>query len=85
MSSESDASVLRRSIDQPDCFAVLSDRHFAAVYRYLRRRVGDEQAAELVAETFRQASRSRRRLTGGESSVLPSGCWSTSAGSRESR
>jgi len=69
MSSESDASVLRRSIDQPDCFAVLFDRHFAHVYRYLRRRLGDELAAELAAETFLQAFRSRRRFAGGEASV----------------
>ena len=70
MSSESDASVLRRSIDQPDCFAVLFDRHFAEVYRYLRRRLGDELGAELAAETFLQAFRSRRRFAGGEASVL---------------
>ncbi len=70
MSSESDASVLTRSIDQPDCFALLFDRHFAEVYRYLRRRLGDELATELAAETFLQAFRSRRRFTGGEASVL---------------
>jgi DNA-directed RNA polymerase specialized sigma24 family protein len=70
MSSESDASVLRRSIDQTDCFALLFDRHFAEVYRYLRRRLGDELAAELAAETFLQAFRSRRRFTDGEGEVL---------------
>jgi RNA polymerase sigma-70 factor, ECF subfamily len=69
MGSESDASVLRRSIDQPDCFAVLFDRHFGEVYRYLRRRLGDELAAELTAETFLQAFRSRRRFVDGEASV----------------
>jgi len=70
MSSEPDASVLRRSIDRPECFAVLFDRHFARVHRYLRRRLGDELAGELAAETFLQAFRSRRRFTGGEASVL---------------
>jgi RNA polymerase sigma factor (sigma-70 family) len=70
MSSEPDASVLRRSIDQPDCFAVLFDRHFAEVHRYLRRRLGDELAAELAAETFLRAFRSRRRFTDEEASVL---------------
>jgi RNA polymerase sigma-70 factor, ECF subfamily len=69
MSSEPDASVLRRSIDQPECFAVLFDRHFAHVYRYLRRRVGDELAAELAAETFLRAFGSRRRFAGDGSSV----------------
>ncbi len=70
MSPDSDAAVLRRSIDQPDCFALLFDRHFAEVHRYLRRRLGDELAVELAAETFLQAFRSRRRFTGGEASVL---------------
>jgi RNA polymerase sigma factor (sigma-70 family) len=70
MSSEPDASVLRRSIDQPDCFALLFDRHFARVHRYLRRRLGDELAAELAAETFLRAFRSRRRFTDEEASVL---------------
>jgi RNA polymerase sigma-70 factor (ECF subfamily) len=69
MSSESDASVLRRSIDQPDCFALLFDRHFYRVHRYLRRLLGDELAAELAAETFLQAFRARRRFAGGEASV----------------
>jgi RNA polymerase sigma factor (sigma-70 family) len=70
MSSESDVSVLTRSIEEPDCFAALFDRHFAEVYRYLRRRLGDELAAELAAETFLQAFRSRRRFTGRDASVL---------------
>jgi hypothetical protein len=70
MSSEPDVSVLSRSIDQPDCFAVLFDRHFAQVHRYLRCRLGDELAAELAAETFLRAFRSRRRFTGEEASVL---------------
>jgi RNA polymerase sigma factor (sigma-70 family) len=69
MSSEPDASVLARSIDQPDCFAVLFDRHFAHVYRYLRRGLGDELATELAAETFLRAFRSRRRFVGGDGSV----------------
>jgi RNA polymerase sigma factor (sigma-70 family) len=70
MSLEPDASVLRRSLDQPDCFALLFDRHFTEVHRYLRRRLGDDLAAELAAETFLQAFRSRRTFIGGEASVL---------------
>jgi RNA polymerase sigma-70 factor (ECF subfamily) len=69
MSSESDTSLLRRSIDEPDYFAVLFDRHFGEVYRYLRRRLGDELAGELAAETFLQAFGSRRRFTDGDGSV----------------
>ena len=70
MSSEPDAGALRRSINEPECFAVLFDRHFARVHRYLRRRLGDELAAEMAAETFLQAFRCRQRFSGGEASVL---------------
>jgi RNA polymerase sigma factor (sigma-70 family) len=70
MSSESDVSVLQRSIDQPDCFALLFDRHFAEVHRYLRRRLGDELATELAAETFLRAFHSRRRFGGEGGSVI---------------
>lgn len=62
--------VLRRSIDQPDCFALLFDRHFARVHRYLRRRLGDELAGELAAETFLRAFGSRRSFRGADASVL---------------
>jgi Sigma-70 region 2 len=64
---------------------VLFDRHFAAVYRYLRRRVGDEQAIELAAETFLQAFRSRRRFTGGGGQGLSSTQTLIRAGTRITR
>ena len=70
MSPEPDASVLRRSIEQPECFAELFDRHFGGVHRFLRRRLGDDLAAELAAETFLQAFRSRGRFVGENASVL---------------
>lgn len=63
-------SVLRHSIDQPGCFAVLFDRHFAQVHRYLGRRLGDELAAEPAAGTSLQPFRSRGRFAGEEASVL---------------
>ncbi len=40
------------------------------MHRYLRRRLGDELAGELAAETFLHAFRSRRRFTGEAASVL---------------
>jgi RNA polymerase sigma-70 factor (ECF subfamily) len=43
-------------------FEVIFDRHFDAVFRYLRRRVGRQRAEELAAETFAQALASRRRF-----------------------
>ena len=59
MSSEPDASLLTRSIDEPDCFALLFDRHFARVYRYLRRRLGDE-----LARSWRRRRSCRRSARG---------------------
>ena len=45
------------------------------MYRYVRRRLGDELAAEVAAETFLQAFRSRGRFIDGEASVLAVAVW----------
>lgn len=49
---ESDARVIERSLDEPELFAVLYDRHADAVHRYAARRLGPEAAEDLMAETF---------------------------------
>jgi RNA polymerase sigma-70 factor (ECF subfamily) len=54
----SDGVLIRQSIQQPECFAALFDRHGAAVHRYLARRIG-EPADDLLAETFLVAFRRR--------------------------
>jgi RNA polymerase sigma factor (sigma-70 family) len=48
----SDADAIARSLSVPDAFAVLFDRHFDAVHRYLARRVGRERADDLASQTF---------------------------------
>jgi RNA polymerase sigma factor (sigma-70 family) len=53
-----DAELMARSVDEPEAFAVLFDRHAAAVHRYLGRRVG-ELADDLLSETFLVAFRRR--------------------------
>ena len=53
-----DAELIRRSVDDPQEFAPLFDRHAAAVHRYLGRRVG-ELADDLLSETFLVAFRRR--------------------------
>ncbi|MFD0415162.1 RNA polymerase sigma factor [Streptomyces sp. NPDC127108] len=58
---ESDASVIARSRDEPEAFAVLFDRHADAVHRYAARRLGGEVADDLVAETFTTAFQQRHR------------------------
>jgi RNA polymerase sigma factor (sigma-70 family) len=53
-----DCDAISRSLAEPAAFTVIFDRHFGAVYRYLRLRVG-EQAEDLAGETFVRAFRGR--------------------------
>jgi RNA polymerase sigma factor (sigma-70 family) len=71
MRANTDALAISRSLDDPERFEVVFDRHFATIHRYLRRRVGAELAQELAAETFLQAFRGRWRFgaAGGESAL----------------
>src|SRR5689334_7306103 len=54
-----DAYILLRSRSRPEEFAVLFDRHAPYIHRYLARRLGDQHADDLVAETFLTAFRRR--------------------------
>lgn len=40
------------SLDSPELFATIFDRHFAATHRYLTRRSDREQANDLASQTF---------------------------------
>jgi RNA polymerase sigma-70 factor (ECF subfamily) len=53
-----DVELIEWSVLEPERFAVLFDRHAAAVHRYLGRRVG-ELADDLLSETFLIAFRRR--------------------------
>jgi RNA polymerase sigma-70 factor (ECF subfamily) len=53
-----DGDLIRRSIDDPEQFSALFDRHASTVHRYLGRRVG-ELADDLLSETFLVAFRRR--------------------------
>jgi RNA polymerase sigma factor (sigma-70 family) len=57
----SDAAVIRRSLTEPESFAIVFDRHAPHIHRYLARRVGRQTADDLVAETFLTAFRKRDR------------------------
>lgn len=54
-----DAQDIARSLEHPECFAAVFDRHFKPVYAYLARRVGLGVAQELAQDTFLQAFSSR--------------------------
>jgi RNA polymerase sigma factor (sigma-70 family) len=54
-----DADVVRASLTDPGAFAALFDRHAGSVHRYVAKRVGRDDAEDLVGETFATAFRSR--------------------------
>ncbi|GIH94784.1 MULTISPECIES: RNA polymerase sigma factor [Planobispora] len=56
-----DAEVIRRSLDEPDAFALLFDRHAPELHRYVTRRLGDSLADDIVSDTFLAAFRRRDR------------------------
>ena len=67
----SDLQVLATSVDEPERFAAIFDRHHVAVHNYVRRRLGDELADSLLSEIFTQAFRARTRYTPTADSARP--------------
>jgi RNA polymerase sigma-70 factor (ECF subfamily) len=56
-----DAAIIEHSWHDPEAFAALYDRHAAALHRYATRRLGDSAADDIVADTFLDAFKKRRR------------------------
>ena len=55
-----DAAVIVRSLDDPEAFATLYDRHAGAIHDHVARRLGADLADELCAQTFYLAFDRRR-------------------------
>ena len=66
-----DAEALAAACHDPHAFAVVFERHFDAVFRYLRRRVGRELAEDLAAEVFAEAFRGRQRYDASRADARP--------------
>jgi RNA polymerase sigma-70 factor (ECF subfamily) len=66
-----DAALIEASLESPETFAGLFDRHFAAVHRYLQRRLDEHLADELAADTFVTAFSARSRFDRSRESALP--------------
>ena len=66
-----DAVIIRRSWDEPECFAELFDRHAPHIHRYVVRRLGREFADDLVADTFLAAFSRRHRYDLGRDDARP--------------
>jgi RNA polymerase sigma factor (sigma-70 family) len=56
---DTDAAVMRLSRDEPEQFTVLFHRHAPYIQRYVVRRLGQDAADDIVAETFLLAFRQR--------------------------
>jgi RNA polymerase sigma-70 factor (ECF subfamily) len=56
-----DSAVIGASMQDPEQFAVIYDRYSPALHRYAGRRVGAEDADDVVAATFLAAFRARTR------------------------
>ena len=71
VSPPSDAEVIGRSLDQPEAFGLIYDRHAPTVLRFLGRRVGAEAAEGLLGDLFRIAFERRRTFDVSRASALP--------------
>ena len=68
---QSDAEVIRASIQDPDAFRELFVRHYDALFSYFARRLGREAADDLAAEVFLRAFHLRARYDGSYPSARP--------------
>jgi len=59
MEVEPDAELIAASLDDPERFGPLFDRHASVLYRYLIRRVGVDEAEGLLGDVFRIAFEKR--------------------------
>ena len=71
MDQRSDAAIIAASFGRPSEFALLFDRHYDVVFRYVARRVGPDTAQDVAAGTFEQALRSRARFDLEQPSARP--------------
>jgi RNA polymerase sigma-70 factor (ECF subfamily) len=65
-----DAAAIARSLAEPEAFAVIFERHFDEIHRYLRRR-HPREADELAAEVFTAAFDARERYRAVSDSARP--------------
>ncbi|HUY59358.1 MAG TPA: RNA polymerase sigma factor [Solirubrobacteraceae bacterium] len=56
-----DGAAIARSLQHPEAFANVFDRHFAFVYRYVARRAGRDRADDVASQTFTVAFAHRGR------------------------
>lgn len=71
MIGRSDAELIIESLDEPGRFGEIFDRHAEAVFRYFARRIGPDDASDLLADVFLTAFEARFRYASDFSTALP--------------
>jgi RNA polymerase sigma-70 factor (ECF subfamily) len=66
-----DAELIAASLEEPERFAALFDRHAPAIHQYVARRLGRDAADDVTAETFLTAFRIRARFDPARAGVRP--------------
>ncbi|WP_309128643.1 sigma-70 family RNA polymerase sigma factor [Microbacterium sp.] len=66
-----DSEIIQRSIDEPEAFSGIFERHVRPVGGYIRRRVGADAVDDALSETFLVAFRRRASFDGSVVSALP--------------
>lgn len=71
MIGRSDSDLILESLDDPRRFGEIFERHAEAVFRYLARRIGPDDASDLLADVFLAAFQARVRYAPVFSGALP--------------
>lgn len=71
MTTPSDAELIERSLVDGSRFGELFDRHAAAIFRFLARRIGPDPAGDVLSEVFLVAFQARSRYDLDRASALP--------------
>jgi len=71
VTERSDAELIAESLSDAARFAEIFDRHAHAVFRFLGRRIGPDDAGDLLGDVFLAAFETRRRYDGRYVSALP--------------
>jgi RNA polymerase sigma factor (sigma-70 family) len=66
-----DGVAIAASVERPDRFAVVFERHFPALHRYVARRVGTSVADDLTAQVFAEAFAHRARFETDRANAAP--------------
>jgi len=67
----SDGEIVAASMREPERFASIFERHFAAIHHYLARRVGEDLADDLAAQVFLVAFERRGTFRAGTNDARP--------------